>query len=135
MIFAASDSVPLLFAGVFLFVVLFVLFVFGSIALAVVRGAGTWLSDSAQSVRSAEARVLTKRPEVVMFRHRSSSTVYHVAFEFADGARREFRVSGPEFGVLVEGDAGLLAWQGTRYRGFRRDLAREKRPVEWRAEL
>ena len=32
----------------------------------------------------------------------------------------ELRVSGSEFGLLVEGDYGKLTFQGTRYLGFER---------------
>lgn len=32
----------------------------------------------------------------------------------------EFLVSGTEYGMLVEGDQGMLHFQGTRYLGFDR---------------
>jgi hypothetical protein len=32
----------------------------------------------------------------------------------------ELRVDGEEYGLLVEGDQGLLTFQGTRYLGFER---------------
>ena len=34
--------------------------------------------------------------------------------------RMEFHVAGHEFGLLVEGDRGILSFQGTRYLGFER---------------
>lgn len=34
--------------------------------------------------------------------------------------RMELRVSGSEYGMLVEGDYGILSFQGTRYLGFDR---------------
>jgi Uncharacterized protein conserved in bacteria (DUF2199)/Protein of unknown function (DUF2500) len=36
------------------------------------------------------------------------------------GDRREFSISGNEYGMLAEGDEGRLTYQGTRYRGFER---------------
>ena len=32
----------------------------------------------------------------------------------------ELQMSGSEYGLLVEGDAGMLSFQGTRYLGFER---------------
>ena len=32
----------------------------------------------------------------------------------------EFYVDGYEYGMLVEGDKGMLSFQGTRYLGFER---------------
>lgn len=36
------------------------------------------------------------------------------------GDRIEFSMSGSEYGMLIEGDAGTLNFQGTRYLGFER---------------
>ncbi|MBX9680641.1 MAG: DUF2500 domain-containing protein [Gemmataceae bacterium] len=33
----------------------------------------------------------------------------------------EFWIEGEEYGLLVEGDVGVLSYQGTRYLGFQRD--------------
>jgi len=49
-----------------------------------------------------------------------SSTTYYVTFEFGHGERAEFRVPSREFGLLAEGDAGTLHFQGTWFRGFDR---------------
>lgn len=49
-----------------------------------------------------------------------ASTDYFVTFEVESGERIEFKVSVTEYGILVEGDNGELAFQGTRYLGFTR---------------
>ena len=36
------------------------------------------------------------------------------------GDRMEFSLTGPEYGMLLEGDSGKLSFQGTRYLGFER---------------
>ena len=36
------------------------------------------------------------------------------------GDRMELSVTGREYGMLSEGDAGRLSFQGTRYLGFER---------------
>ena len=45
---------------------------------------------------------------------------YYVTFEVDSGDRIEFSMSGSEYGMLIEGDAGTLNFQGTRYLGFER---------------
>jgi hypothetical protein len=35
----------------------------------------------------------------------------------------ELYVAGHEFGMLIEGDRGMLTFQGTRYLGFERKIA------------
>lgn len=49
-----------------------------------------------------------------------SSTSYYVTFEFETKDRKEFRVSGEEYGMLIEGDHGALSFQGNEYQGFKR---------------
>jgi hypothetical protein len=49
-----------------------------------------------------------------------SSTDYYVTFEVESGDRIEFNIKGEEYGLLVEGDNGKLAFQGTRYLGYER---------------
>jgi hypothetical protein len=49
-----------------------------------------------------------------------SSTNYYVTFQLGSGDRMELRVSGEEYGFLVEGDRGELSFQGSRYIGFER---------------
>jgi hypothetical protein len=55
--------------------------------------------------------------------HHSTSTSYYVTFEFESGDRLELHVPHSEFGYLIEGDMGRLTFQGTRYKGFQRDMA------------
>lgn len=49
-----------------------------------------------------------------------SSTRYYATFQVESGDRMELAVSGPEYGMLAEGDRGTLTFQGTRYLGFER---------------
>lgn len=52
--------------------------------------------------------------------HHSSTTWYYVTFQVESGDRMEFTVSGPEYGMLSEGDEGSLSFQGTRFLSFER---------------
>ena len=55
--------------------------------------------------------------------HTSTSTSYYATFQFDSGDRLELHVSGPDYGLLAEGDTGDLTFQGTRYLGFDRRAA------------
>lgn len=48
----------------------------------------------------------------------SSYSTYFVTFEVESGDRIEFEVKDTEYGMIVEGDDGELAFQGSRYHGF-----------------
>ena len=54
-------------------------------------------------------------------RHNAHSTAYYATFQFDSGDRMEFAIDGAEYGMLAEGDAGQLTFQGTRYLGFVRN--------------
>jgi hypothetical protein len=50
------------------------------------------------------------------------STSYYATSEYDSGQRKEFRLDGGAYGLLVEGDEGTLTYQGTRYHRFERNL-------------
>ena len=56
--------------------------------------------------------------------HSASTTSYYVTFQVESGDRMELSVTGREYGMLSEGDAGRLSFQGTRYLGFERQDVR-----------
>lgn len=108
-----------------LFPILIIALIVGLLLFAVVRSLLEWQSNNQQPVLSISAKVVTKRTKV-----RGSSgngggmtrTYYYCTFEDESSTRREFRISGREYGQLVEGDEGTLTYQGTRYHGFQRDI-------------
>ena len=126
---------PLLFLIVFVFVISTIV--------------GTFVSKAKrerkndQSPRlTAEAKVVSKRMQVGENRHRHTNddmmhsynySKYFVTFEFESGDRLELRLPGREYGLLTEGDTGLLTFQGTRYLGFDRrgtaEPASEEPPI------
>jgi hypothetical protein len=113
------------------FILLCIVLILGRVVLSALEG----VSNQCRPPGRAEARVVTKRSEVLGHGHGRTYTTYYATFEFPDGSRREFPLSGTEFGLLVEGDAGFLSWQRTAYRGFERRIAREKLSLESQAEL
>lgn len=84
------------------------------------------LKNSASPAKSYPARVVGKRTEtsgsVGSFggNYGSVDTYYFVTFEFKNGARREYEVSGEEFGLVLEGDQGYVTAKGSRYEHFER---------------
>lgn len=75
------------------------------------------IENNNRPIVRAEARVVAKRLDV-----NKTSATYYVTFEVSSGARHEFRLPGKDYGLLAEGDQGVVAYQGTRYRGFQRVL-------------
>lgn len=72
-------------------------------------------------VNSVNAKVSGKRMEV-SGHQAGASTWYYVTFEEENGERRELCVSGEIYGLLAEGDEGVLTYQGTRYLDFERQI-------------
>ena len=103
--------------------VMFVL-VFGIIIVTMVRGIGEWNKNNQSPKLTVPATVVAKRSDV----HRGietmhTSTYYYPTFQVESGDRMELAVSGAEYGMLAEGDRGMLTFQGTRYLNFRREGA------------
>lgn len=91
-----------------------------------------WSYNNKQPVLDIRCRVVSKRTNFTynsghtdangIHHSGSSNTMYYVTFEFESTDRMEFEVSGKEFGMIAEGDIGVLKFQGTRYLDFKRDV-------------
>ncbi|MGD6778147.1 DUF2500 domain-containing protein [Sutcliffiella horikoshii] len=122
-----------MFQFVPIFIGIIFVIVIGSILISVFKGIGQWQKNEQSPKLSVPAVVTSKRIDVTKrsnmhhhndnHHHHSSSThtKYFVTFEFESGVRSEFHVSGKEYGLLSEGDNGVLSFQGTRYLGFERN--------------
>lgn len=71
------------------------------------------------------AVIVGKREELSsiypLFGYRQAiETDYFVTFEFRTGDRREYLVDGSDYGLLREGDVGVLTLQGTWFCAFER---------------
>ena len=105
--------------------VIFVL-VFGIIIVKMVRGVGEWNKNNQSPKLTVPVTVVAKRSDV----HRGIETMhtftsYYVTFQVESGDRMEFEVSDMEYGMLAEGDRGMLTFQGTRYLSFQRNESAE----------
>lgn len=108
------------------FVVFFIIaaLVIGFILFVVVMSIRQYSFNNKQPHLTTHARVLTKRTNVSGGSGDSSaSTWYYITFETENGDRKEFQVKGEEYGMLADGDQGTLNYQGTRFRGFNRDVS------------
>ena len=86
------------------------------------------LRYAAASPQSAPAVCIGKRTKVsggggTGEVHSGSSTWYGATFQFADGSRRELDLSGRDYGLLAEGDRGMLTWRDTVFKGLDRSQA------------
>ena len=85
------------------------------------RNIAEWCKNNASPRLSVDARVVTKRNAVHNHHHNnhtSHSHSYYVTFEVESGDRMELKMTGREYGMLAEGDFGVLSFQGTRYLDF-----------------
>lgn len=86
-----------------------------------IRALTEWTRNNRQPVLSDHAQVLDKRIHVwTGSRNHRGSTSYYITFEFENGERQEFMVSGKEYGKVGQGDIGTLTYQGTRFHDFQR---------------
>ena len=110
-----------------MFAVVFVL-VIGMFIVTAVKGISQWNKNNHSPRLTVPATVVAKRSDVSHHRHRGSTGMHHtthspayfVTFQVESGDRMELRMAGHEFGMLIEGDRGMLSFQGTRYLGFER---------------
>ena len=110
------------------------LVVFGMFIVIAVKGISQWNKNNHSPRLTVPATVVAKRTNVshhhhnhggAGMHHSSTSTSYYVTFQVESGDRMELHVTGQEFGMLIEGDRGMLSFQGTRYLGFERKRTEE----------
>lgn len=86
------------------------------------RSAGRWVMDRLKPRRSVPARVAARCAETGKHKSRRggefTTVCFCVTFETEDGVRREFSISGEEYGGLAVGSCGALTYQGGRYLSF-----------------
>lgn len=116
------------FTSIFMvfFVIIFVM-VWVIIISRIVRSIKQERKNDASPRLSTEAMIVSKRMDVRrrsvnsdMHDMHNAYTRYYVTFQMPSGDRMELSVNGQEYGMLAEGDVGVLHFQGTRYLGFQR---------------
>ena len=96
--------------------------VIGMFVVTAVKGIGEWNKNNNSPRLIVPAVIVAKRTNVHRSggEHHHTTTTYYVTFEVESGDRMELRMDGDEYGLLAEGDQGLLTFQGTRFLSFER---------------
>ena len=123
-----QNGLNLMFGSMPVFFFIIFAIVLGAFIFNIVRGIRTWKHNNSQPRLAVDAKVVSKRTNVINHMHNDAnnvnnyhtSTSYYATFEVESGDRMEFHVDGSEYGMLAEGDEGKLSFQGTRYLGFDR---------------
>ncbi|MBR5949744.1 MAG: DUF2500 domain-containing protein [Clostridia bacterium] len=123
--FGSIDGTQKIFMIIF-FIIFFA--VIGIMFFAGIKAIIQWNKNNHSPRLTVPASVVSRRTNVSSHRHSSDSmmhgthhTTYFVTFEVESGDRMELQMGGREYGLLAEGDVGMLTFQGTRYLGFERD--------------
>ena len=109
----------------FMFSLVFII-VIGFFVVGAIKGISQWNKNNNSPRLTVSATVVSKRTNVshhhagTDHHHHHTSTSYYVTFQVDSGDRMELHMSGNEYGLLVEGDQGMLSFQGPRYLGFER---------------
>lgn len=115
--------------GIFrvLFILMFVM-VIGVFIVAFVKGLNQWNKNNHAPRLTVPVTVVSKRTNVSHHHHagehhmHTTDTTYYVTFQVESGDRMELHLSGSQYGLIVEGDRGLLTFQGTRFLNFERQF-------------
>lgn len=95
--------------------------IFSFIIFGIVKGIGKWISNNNSPKLTELAEAVKKRTKTSGGAKNSPvNTNYYATSQVESGDLIEFAIKGSEFGLLVEGDLGILAFQGSRYLGFER---------------
>ena len=113
---------------IFIFCI-FAIVIIGFIVV-IIKGLTQWSKNNSQPILIVSSKIISKRTNIssgmhndtVNINHSHTYTSYYITFEVESGSRMEFCVNDQEYGLLIEGDAGMLKFQGTRYLGFERTL-------------
>ena len=109
----------------FIFPIFFLMFM---VAFCVILGKNIkqWFKNNNSPRLSVTATVVAKRTSVSHHHNQHGaaghSTSYYATFQFESGDRMELHIPYNEFGYLVEGDYGVLHFQGTRFLAFDRKI-------------
>ncbi len=110
-----------------IFPIMFLL-IFGVFIFSFFKSIKQSLYNNKQPIIPVDAKIVAKRYDVSHHHHNSndnmhhtSSTRYYVTFELTNGERMELLIPNNSVGMLVEGDNGILSFQGTKFINFERE--------------
>ena len=99
---------------------IFFVVIFGMFIFIIVTNIKEWNHNNKQPIIPVTSTVIAKRSKVSHHHHgethaTSTSTTYYATFQFDNGERLELRVPGEQYGLIAEGDKGILSFQGSRF--------------------
>lgn len=101
--------------------VVFFISVVAFIVFVIARSVSEWSANNNSPVETLNAVVVAKRTQVSGGGNDTmASTYYYVTFELESGERIELRAKANQYGMIAEGDRGVLTLQGTRFLDFER---------------
>lgn len=117
-----------------LFPLVFII-ILGIFIYTIVGNVATWNKNNQSPRLSVSAKIVSKRMNISHHNHANAGDVsgahgfntttftsYYVTFQVEGGDRMELAVSGTEYGIMAEGDDGILSFQGSRFLGFEREM-------------
>lgn len=113
------DSIGIAFAIIPLFIIGTMILIFGVVLFVVIKVFSESARNKKMPVIQVKAVVVSKRTKTSGHSN-TTFTKYYATFELENRERMELAVSGTEIGMLAEGDAGMLTFQGTKYLAFER---------------
>ena len=115
-----------------MFLVIF-FFILGITIAVFIKRISTWNKNNHSPRLTVPVVIVAKRANVTHHRHANggdmsgemgyhtiSNTTYYATFQVESGDRMELNLDGAEYGMLAEGDRGMLTFQGARYLSFER---------------
>lgn len=107
---------------------IFFFLILGLILYSIIRGIARQEKEKRANDNSpildVHATIVSKRQDVSSYgsseNGRRVDTTYYVTFQVESGDRLELNVTGTQFGMMIEGDIGMLRFQGTRFLEFKR---------------
>jgi hypothetical protein len=107
--------------GMPLFFVIFFLVIIGIILFTIIASIVQWNKNNHSPIENVIVKVVSKRTRVSGGSgEHSASTYYYITFEKENLERTELAVMGRDYGMIAEGDKGMLTYQGTRFKEFNR---------------
>ncbi|PEJ59944.1 hypothetical protein CN692_03960 [Bacillus sp. AFS002410] len=103
-----------------IFIGIMFVIVLSIIVFSIIKGISQWNKNNNSPKLYVKAKAIAKRTAVRGGGENRSYSSYFVTFEVESGDRIEFQVKDAEYGMIVEGDNGELAFQGSRFLGFSR---------------
>ena len=99
------------------FLALFFLPMAGLVVYGIISSIKQWKKNINSPILTVAVKVVSKR--ISVFSERSYE---YITFEKESGERMEFLVGEKDYALIVEGDCGILIYQGTRFKSFERTI-------------